>query len=227
MLSKVVGRADAGLLQGVVFPQVSGYGPGMDGRGSSEESRDRSGKNGNDESGDVGKLRERLHHLESQSAAENRVAFDAGRQQGEQHARAELQPVLDRLNASITQVTAMRPDLRRRAERDVVQLALLIAKRVLHRQVNVDEEALTAIARVAFERLSRSESYRLTVHPRFVAALTAALPGNHAARVQIDPDPGCAPGTLIIHSAEGTIDASIDVQLEEISRGLTDRLAIA
>jgi flagellar assembly protein FliH len=120
----------------------------------------------------------------------------------------------------------MCPDLRRRAERDVVQLALLIAKRVLHRQLSVDEEALTAIARVAFDRLTRSESYRVTVNPRFAAAVTAALSGGFGVRVHIDPDPDCAPGTLIIHSAEGTIDASIDTQLEEISRGLADRLAV-
>jgi flagellar assembly protein FliH len=121
----------------------------------------------------------------------------------------------------------MRPDLRRRAEGDAVELALLIAKRVLHRQLSVDEGALTAIARVAFERLTRSESYRITVHPQFAAAVTAALPGAHAARVQIDADPNCALGTLIIQSAEGTIDASADAQLEEIKRGLTDRLANA
>ena len=86
----------------------------------------------------------------------------------------------------------MRPDLRRRAEQDVVQLALLIARRVLHRELSVDDDALTAIARVAFERLARSESYRVTVHPRFAAAITAALSGSQSARVHIDPDPDCA-----------------------------------
>jgi flagellar assembly protein FliH len=108
-----------------------------------------------------------------------------------------------------------------------VQLALLIAKRVLHRQLSVDEGALTAIARVAFERLTRSESYTVTVHPQFAAAVKSALPGNQASRVHIEPDPDCDPGTLVIHSAEGVIDASVDAQLEEISRGLTDRISSA
>ena len=43
-----------------------------------------------------------------------REAFEAGREQGEQQARAELNPVLERLNASIAEVVAMRPDLRAR-----------------------------------------------------------------------------------------------------------------
>ncbi len=133
--------------------------------------------------------------------------------------------VLERLNKSIAEIVALGPDLRRRAERDVVQFALLVAKRVLHRQLAVDEGALTALARVTFERLTRSESYTITVNPRFAAAITSALPGSHASRVKIQPDPECAPGTLIIHSAEGIIDASVDTQLEEIGRGLADRLA--
>jgi flagellar biosynthesis/type III secretory pathway protein FliH len=65
----------------------------------------------------------------------------------------------------------------------------------------------------------------VTVHPRFAGAIGAAVPASHAGRVQIESDPGCAPGTLVVHSSEGLIDASVDTQLEEISRGLADRLA--
>jgi len=220
MLSKVIGRGDAGGVQTLEFPQLTSLERGKQARGPSGESRDANAAD------DDAALRERMHQLEAKTAAERREAFEAGRQHGEKQAGAELQPVLERLNASITQVLAMRPELRRSAERDVVQLALLIAKRVLNRQLSVDEEALTAIARVAFERLTRSDSYRITLHPRFAAAVASAVPSSHAARVKIDPDATCAPGTLIIHSAEGTIvDASVDAQLEEISRGLSDRIS--
>jgi len=169
-------------------------------------------------------LRETVRLLEAKQVSERRQAFEEGRREGEQQTRAEIQPVLERLHASVNEIVAMRPDLRRRAEKDVVRLALLIARRVLHRELAVDENALTAIARVAFERLTRSESYSVTVNPRFAAAIKAALPGSQAGRVRIEPDPDCAPGTLVIRSSEGLIDASIDAQLEEISRGLTDRL---
>ena len=71
------------------------------------------------------------------------------------------------MNGSLAELAGMRHELRRRAEKDVVQLALLIAKRVLHRELNVDTNALTALARVVFERLARAESYRVTVNPQF------------------------------------------------------------
>lgn len=146
---------------------------------------------GPDEQGSA-PLRETLRRLEASHATERREAFEGGRRQGDQLARAELEPVLERLNSAVNEVITMRADLRRRAEKDVVQLALLIARRVLHREMAVDENALTALARVAFERLARSESYSITVHPRFADAIKAALPGSHAARVRIEPDPDCA-----------------------------------
>jgi len=77
---------------------------------------------------------------------------------------------------------------------------------------------------VVFDRMVRGESLRVTVHPHFAPALSAALSQSQNARIHIDPDPNCAPGTLVVRSDEGLLDASVDTQLEEISRGLTDRL---
>jgi flagellar assembly protein FliH len=214
MLSKVINRRNAGLIQAIVFPALS---PG------SVPFRSQTQEPG-EERHETAALRENLHQLQVRADTDRRNAQEAGRRQGDQEARAELQPVMERLHASIAEIVGMRSDLRRRAERDVVQLALLIAKRVLHRELSVDEGALTAIARVAFERLTHAESYTITVHPRFAPSVASALSASQTGRVHIAPDPNCAEGTLIIRSADGVIDASVDAQLEEIERGLTDRL---
>src|SRR5665213_559995 len=168
MLSKVLNRRDSGKAQTMIFASLSPGAVALAGggsRGASEEAGDQGGA-------ERAILREKLGQLEAEAAEERREAFESGRQQGDRQARAELLPVIERLNASIAQILEMRPELRRRAERDVVQLSLLIAKRVLHRQLNVDEGALTALARVTFERLTRAESYTVTVNPRFAAAVT-------------------------------------------------------
>jgi len=172
-------------------------------------------------------LRARVQQLEQELAAARRESFENGRRQGDQQARLETAPFLERLHASLAEFTNLRAEMRRRAEKDVVQLALLIAKRVLHREISVDANALAALARVLFERLAHSETYRVAVHPSFAAGIVAALPPNLVQRVHIESDPACAPGTLIIRSDEGLVDASVDAQLEEIGRGLADRLSRA
>lgn len=150
--------------------------------------------------------------------------FEAGRREGDQQARAETTPILERLARSLGHLAEARQEIRLKAEKDMVQLALLIAKRILHRELSTDPQALNALARVVFDRMVRGESLRVTVHPRFAPALTAALSPTQKARVQIDPDPNWPLGTLIVRSEEGLLDASVDAQLEEISKGLTDRL---
>jgi flagellar biosynthesis/type III secretory pathway protein FliH len=170
-------------------------------------------------------LRDRILRFEAELTAAKRDSFEAGRCQGEQQARAETAPILDRLNASLSQLAEMRQEIRKKAEKDMVQFALLIAKRILHRELSTDAGALSALARVVFERMVRGESLRVTVHPRFAAGIASALSHNQSARVHIEPDPQCAPGTLIVRSEEGVLDASVDAQLEEISRGLADRLS--
>ncbi len=172
-----------------------------------------------------GELNDRIRALEDALAATKREAFEAGRQQGEQAARAAIEPVLERMNAAIAAILNMRPELRRRAEKDAVELALKIARRVLHRELNTDPSALNALARVVFDRLTRAETWRLTVHPQFADAIRGSLPGSNIGKVIIDADSSCAPGTFVLRSSEGTIDASVDAQLIEIDRGLTDRLA--
>ncbi len=171
-------------------------------------------------------LLEKIRSLEAAMAVVKREAFDAGREQGEQHARAALTPVLERLNASIAEIVNMRPELRRGAEKDAVELSLHIARRVLHRELTIDGNALNALARVVFDRLGRSETWQLTVHPQFAEAIRGSLPAGSAERVRINADVSCAPGTFVVRSEEGSIDASVDSQLVEISHGLTDRLTL-
>lgn len=212
MLSKVLSGRDAKRIQPMVFAPLS---PGQFHVAQhSPRAQDAPGEDR------TAALEQRIRQLEAEVVSARQEALDAGRQQG----RAEIAPVIERMNASVAEMSGMRQELRRRAEKDVVQLALLIARRVLHRQLNVDENALTALARMALDRLSRADSCRIVVHPQFVGAVKAAVPGGQASRISIDTDASCAPGTLILHADSGVIDASVEAQLDEIERGLTDRL---
>jgi len=218
MLSRVLAGRDASHARSFEFPDVSNpvagrpYAPATSGEGSGAE---------------LAAARATIQRLENDLAAARRQGYDAGRAEGEQKARAELEGVVARMGATIGELAGMRAEMRRRAEHDVVKLALLIARRVLHRELTVDENAIAALARVAFDGLARAETYKVTVHPRFAQAIAAALPAGLANRVRIEPDASREPGTLLIDSPDGLTDASIDTQLEEIGRGLTDRLARA
>jgi flagellar assembly protein FliH len=145
----------------------------------------------------------------------------AGRNQG----IAQVQPVLDKLAQCIREIAELRPKLRHEAETDVVKLAMAIAKKVLHRELVADPDALSGLIRVAMEKIRVHEIVRVRIHPQQHGPVQQAV-GRFAmgAQVEITADTKLPLGGVVVETTRGEFDASVDVQLKEIERGLTDRL---
>ena len=174
-------------------------------------------------------LRVEMTRLEQQCAERVREAHAAGMREGEAAGRvraaAELQPVVERLSRSIDELAGLRPQLRKDAEADMVKLSLAIARRVLRREIAIDPEALHGLVLAALEKLQGQEVGRVRVHPAQAGAIAACLRASSSGQaIEVTPDPSREPGAVIFETARGDLDASVQSQLEEIERGLTDRL---
>ena len=67
------------------------------------------------------------------------------------------------------------------------------------------------------------EILRLRVHPQDLALIQQALEARETPeKVEVVADPSFERGGLVIETARGNLDASIDSQLLEIERGFTD-----
>ena len=153
------------------------------------------------------------------------AALREGEAKGRSGAMAELQPVLERLAATTADLATLRPRLRREAEADMLQLALAIARRVLRRELAVDPEALHGLVLAALEKLEMQELSRLRVHPSQAAAVSTVLRQSvGAASIEVSPDPALDRGAAIFETSRGSLDASVETQLQEIERGLADCL---
>lgn len=156
-------------------------------------------------------------------------AHDTGRQEGEaagrEKAAAEFAAARENWLRSAESLLRYRPDLRRQAEKDVVKLALAIARRIVHREVCVDPGALIGIVKAATEALEGRELERVRVHPDHVAILRDHFQAaGMAAKVTVVADPSLATGALLLETPQGGLDASVETQLDEIERGLADLL---
>lgn len=158
-----------------------------------------------------------------------RQAFEAGLRDGEERAAKRAEERIRQLAAqmadAIADLASTRAQVMGRAEADVVRLSIDIARRVLHRELTVDPEALGALARAALEKLGGQEKYRARVHPDHAALVRSCLEELRAgATVEIVADPALAQGSIIFDGAQGVLDASVETQLREIERGLVDQL---
>lgn len=162
-----------------------------------------------------------------------REAFTKGYAQGEragnEAAVARADAMLRRLAQTIEELQALRGELIHRTERQVVELALAIARKVIQREASIDHDLLIAMARVALDRLADTATASIRLHPedhaavvgRSTAALTAA---GHA--VEIAADPAVRRGSCVVRSDVGSIDVGVGAQLDELTRALLgDELA--
>jgi flagellar assembly protein FliH len=173
----------------------------------------------------VAELAIQEHEIEARVQAARAAGYREGEQAGRNRASAELQSTVAKLAATVTELARLRPELRRQAESDVVRLSLAIARRVLRRELTADPDSLRGLVIAALEKVQLREVTRVKIHPALAAALAACLREAGAGTgIEVVADPTLESGALLFETERGNLDASIGTQLEEIERGLTDRL---
>lgn len=170
-------------------------------------------------------------------AEEVRRAFEAGRERGRQEGRqAESEAQAAALRASEQQrarqmaglmesFTVERDRFLQAVEREVVELALAVAARILRREAQMDPLLLTGAVRVALGQLSASTQARLRVPAGELDLWTEAMAllPNLAIKPEVSAGEGMRLGECLIETDLGSVDLGIRAQLGEIERGFFDR----
>ena len=150
-----------------------------------------------------------------------------GEQRGHSKAAAEFELALVEsrraVGASLEAFRREREDYFRRVEGEVVKLALEIARKVLHREAQMDSMLLSGIVRAALDRLEESTGAVLRVPVAEGDGWKNAL-ANLPKPPKLVEDLRLRPGDCVLESQMGTIELGIGAQLEEIGRGFFDLL---
>ena len=156
-------------------------------------------------------------------------AFEAGRVAGIEEGKAQCQQHVDqelkRAMTLIEQVQVAKAEMVIQAEADLVDLALAIARKVLHREASIRKDVLTDGIHRILQNLSSSGRICLNVHPDEVAHVQE-MQSKFVTRVgdsptiHVEPDPTVGMGGCTIHTDGLYIDATIDQQLQNLAEAL-------
>ena len=114
-----------------------------------------------------------------------------------------------------------------RVEAEVVQLALSIAARILHREAQVDPMLVAALVRVAIERMKDGASVTVRVGPARVASWKSYFAGNsQLSHVEVVTDENLGEWDCTLETELGSAAFGLDRQLKEIEQGFFDLLAL-
>jgi flagellar assembly protein FliH len=182
-----------------------------------------------DRSPDAAKAADGKNAAEREQAAKleqlRREAFTQGVSAGRQEAEAQIQPALEGLARSISELAKMREIIREDSTRDLVRLSISIAARIIHRDVTIDPDALAGLVKAAFSKVQSKELQRVRVHPGMEVLVRKYLEQCGASRnLEFTTDAGLNKGDVLFETSQGALDASVETQLQEIERGLIDRL---
>lgn len=158
--------------------------------------------------------------IEAAEQAAYAKGYAEGERAGESAAAARLDDLTSRLTATIEEIAELRAGVMRRAERDLVRLAITMAERVLRREVDVDRELLVVMARVAVDRLGESTTATVHLNPVDHDAIAARRTRDLGRSIELVSDPSVVRGGCLVRSPFGTIDVGIESQVRELSRAL-------
>jgi flagellar assembly protein FliH len=141
-----------------------------------------------------------------------------GLEAGLAEGRAQLAAALGALEAAHAEVVALRAATADAVERDAVELAVLLAEKIVAGALEADPERVVDVVRGALRRLSERRRVTVLVHPDDLELVRAAAGGFASAlggieHCDVQAERRLSRGGAVVRTDEGQVDASIETQL--------------
>jgi len=164
-------------------------------------------------------LQERLQQARDEGAA--RTLENLSRQY-EENLSKQKAAILE----AVTEFRRERAGYYSRVEKELVELALSIAAKILHREAQVDRTLLGALVKVAIENLQHRTNIAVRVRPEEAELWRDYLAENlPETKIEVIEDANIAESNCVLETEVGTAEVGIASQLKEIERGFFDLLS--
>jgi flagellar biosynthesis/type III secretory pathway protein FliH len=165
-----------------------------------------------------------LAHLEK-TAYEN--GFLQGEKAGLEIAEKKVEAVMRRYSESLLEVGKLRSFLYAQVEREVVKLAVEVAKKILHREINADPDIIQTLVRVALGHVAEKSAVTIHLNPAdysYLLEQRAELSQSEGRDIALLADKSIERGGCLIQTECGDIDARIEEKFREVEHAFFEGL---
>jgi flagellar assembly protein FliH len=150
--------------------------------------------------------------------------FNEGQKAGKEVGEKMVEALLKQYAQTLEELASLRKHVLAASEREVVRLALEIARKVVKREVTIDEDVILALVKVAMNRLGEESMMTVRLNPRDVQSVLRSRNAADRANVlneaiKLVEDPLISRGGCLIETESGIIDARVEEQFREIEKG--------
>ncbi len=177
-----------------------------------------------------------LAELEELREAAKLQGYDEGYEQGHAAgvaaAESRLLEEVERLTRLVASVREDHSSFYRAAERQVVDLALQVAQKVVEHEVENIPDLAVGVIRAALEEMDVRTVVRVRVSPEDHEVVrrrwaVAVPPTADATRIELAADPGVQGGGAIVETKQGEVDAQLETKLAQLGNALWGFTALA
>jgi flagellar assembly protein FliH len=163
----------------------------------------------------------------SEPSEEVRRAFQAGYALGRDELRADVESIGESFALSLQELGDFRARLKERYERELLELALGVARKVVQQELAERPEIWLGMIRSAVKRAVDRERITVRVPADLLGFLRQSLPElraslEHVKELELVEDPTLARGACVIESRFGDIDIGVDTQIDAARRALVE-----
>lgn len=109
-------------------------------------------------------------------------------------------------------------------DKEVLNLALAIAKKLVLKEIQVDRELTLNLIREALRYVAEGIEIRIKLNPEEMSYLEKEILGeiNPSAKVVFEPDPGVTKGSFFIETPLGVVDGTLEKRWEKLLETLSN-----
>ena len=215
-------RVPAPPVKTLVYHDMAGRKVPTDGAGPSQAERSEE---------EASRRRVEMERLQEEFAKRLQQERAAAMEQTEQRLRGEFEQRLHAerapVAAAVSAFGAQRDQYFARAEAEVVQLALAIAAKILHREAQVDPMLVATLVRMAVEKMREGSSVTIRVGAGEVVRWKEYFAAQSKdERVQVVGDAALSDHDCMVETELGVANLGLDTQLKEVEQGFFDLMAL-
>jgi flagellar assembly protein FliH len=152
-----------------------------------------------------------------------KAAFDSGYLQGQKAAKElaehKMDVVMRKYSEALQEISSLKSVLRSQVEREVVKLAVEVAKKIVYREIHIDPAIIQTLVRVALSHVAEKSSVTIYLNPVDYAYLIKQRPElaqPDGREMVFLSDNSIAQGGCLIQTECGDIDARIEEKFREV-----------
>ena len=151
------------------------------------------------------------------------IGYETGFKKGEEDAKKEFSPFLGTVQEMIKELTGFRKENYDKVEREMVEMIISLAKKVIHFEFSMRENAVQDMIRLAVESVLDKESMVIKINPtdkKYAESFSPELRRlfDEIKNINFQSHPGIERGGCIIETNFGVVDASIEKLEEQIDQ---------